>query len=58
VFEDQKTREVIKELGGVEKVAHATTNVVQPNVTIGKNAGVSMPWDDKPGKFMDNVGKP
>jgi hypothetical protein len=49
VFVDQETREVIKDLGGTEKTAHGTTAAVN----IGKNAGVAMPWDDKPGQFLE-----
>ena len=54
VHEDQKIRVVIKENGATEKTNHA----VGPAVSIGKNAGVSMPWNDNSGKFMENVGKP
>jgi len=54
VHVDQEIRVVVKENSGVERVAHA----VGPVVSIGVNAGVSMPWDDAPGKFMDGVGKP
>lgn len=52
--EDKKVRVIIRENGGAERVNHG---VGQP-VNIIKNAGVSMSWDDTPGKFGDNVGKP
>jgi hypothetical protein len=51
VFEDQKTRVVVKKLGGAEHVSHGTT----ADVNIGKNAGVSMPWNDKPGRFESDT---
>lgn len=52
--EDGVVRVIVRENGGVEHVSHA----VGPSVSIGNNAGVSMPWDDTPGKFNENVGKP
>jgi hypothetical protein len=47
VQEDQKTRVIIKAEGGTERVAHAT-----PANHIGSNAGVVMPHDDVPGRFL------
>lgn len=35
---------------GTQRVSHAVTN---SGVDIKKNAGVMMPWDDKPGKFQE-----
>jgi hypothetical protein len=51
VFVEQETREVAKGLGGAERTAHGTTAAVN----VGKNAGVAMPWDDKPGKFSEQT---
>jgi hypothetical protein len=52
--EEGEVRVIVRENGAAERVAHA----VGPVVSIGKNAGVSMPWDDKPGKFVgDTQGK-
>jgi len=53
---DANQRVIIRELGGVEKVQHAVIPGSSTNII--KNAGVSMPWDDKPGRFVENsVGK-
>jgi hypothetical protein len=51
VFEDQETRVIVKDLGGAEKTAHGTTAAIN----VGRNAGVAMPWDDKPGKFVSDT---
>ncbi len=48
VFEDATTRVIVKAEGGTERVAHSP---VANN--IGKNAGVVMPHDDVPGRFLD-----
>ena len=53
---DAKTRVIIRELGGVEHVQHGVVPGSSTNII--KNAGVSMPWDDNPGRFGENVGKP
>jgi hypothetical protein len=51
VFMNAETRDVVREGGGAEHVAHGTAAAVN----IGKNGGVSMPWDDKPGKFEEQT---
>jgi hypothetical protein len=37
---------------GTQRTAHAVTG---SGVDIKKNAGVMMPWDDKPGKFEEVI---
>lgn len=52
VFEDAKTRDIAKgNQTGTQKTMNAGTN-------IRNNNGVIMPWDDKPGRDVDGIGKP
>ena len=49
VFEDAKSRDIAKGAQtGAQKTMNAGTN-------IGRNNGVIMPWDDKPGKDMTGI---
>ena len=48
VFEDAKTRVVMKAEGGSERVAHSPVAN-----HINSNAGVVMSHDDVPGRFLD-----
>ena len=51
VFEDAKTRVVIRGRGGAQRTQNAGT-------TLRNNAGVVIPWDDKPNGFPgDTVGR-
>lgn len=52
VFDDAKTRVIAK---GAQTAAQRTSN---GGSSLGSNAGVVMPWDDTPGRFTDNQGKP
>ena len=51
VFEDAKTRVVARGRGGAQRTQNSGVN-------IGRNAGVMLPWDDKPNGFPgDTVGR-
>jgi hypothetical protein len=49
VFEDAKTRVIAK---GVETAPQRTANA---GSTIRNNAGVVMPWNDRPDKFLEKT---
>jgi hypothetical protein len=51
VFEDDETRVIVKDLGVTVRTAHGTS----ATINIGKNAGVAMPWDDTPGRFVSDT---
>lgn len=52
VFKDKKTRIIIRGRGGAQRTQNSGVN-------IGRNAGVMMPWDDKPNNFVgDTSGRP
>jgi hypothetical protein len=49
VFEDAKTRVIAK---GVETAPQRTSNA---GSTLRNNAGVIMPWSDRPDKFIETI---
>jgi len=55
VFDNDKTKEVVKANGGAECTQHG----VSAQVNLGHNAGVVMSHDDKPNSFVcETIGKP